>query len=250
MKYFLVLVGGIIVGGVLAIFLLGAPRMRSAPGQAVGPPDPAGDAPATAQVVLNDKFFDVLLGTVFNGLGPPQFKLSRTYPPPGLAAITPAALQGDCTNALTLAADGNNVKTGVRFAAGKITAPLAFSGSYNLLGNCMQFKGSANTTVTLSFEEPKQIVYGQLNIEEMNLEGVPPLANNFVTVFVQNAINERVNPFVVLRAQQLALTMPVEASGGTLKARVKDVRAEVVEGAVRFHITYDFSAVRGELNKG
>ena len=250
MKYLLVLVLGVVLGGVLAIFLLGAPRLRSLPGQAVAAPDAGGDVPGTAQVVLNDKFFDALLGTVFNGLGPPQFKLSRTYPPPGLATITPAALQGDCTNALTLAADGSNVKTGVRFVGGKITAPLAFSGSYNLLGSCMQFKGSADTSVSLSFDQSKQTVYGQLNIEGMNLENVPPLANNFVTVFVQNAINERVNPFVVLRAQQLALSMPVEASGGTLKAQVKDVRAEVVEGAVRFHITYDFSAVKGELNKG
>jgi hypothetical protein len=44
--------------------------------------------------------------------------------------------------------------------------------------------------------------------------------------------------------------MPVQASGGTLKAQVKDVRAEVVEGALRLHITYDFSAVRGDTNKG
>lgn len=250
MKYLITLVVGVIAGGVLAIFLLGTPRMRSIPGKAVGPPDPSGAAAGTAQVVLDDKFFDVLLGTVFNGLGPPQFKLSQTYPPRGLASITPAAFQGSCANTLTLAAQDNNVKTGVRFTGGKIAAPLAFSGSYNLLGNCMQFKGSAETAVQLSFDQAKQTVYGQLNIEGMNLEGVPPLANNFVTVFVQNAINERVNPFVVLRAEQLALSMPVEASGGTLKARVKDVRAEVVEGALRFHITYDFSAVRGELNKG
>ncbi|MEP6705959.1 MAG: hypothetical protein ABJC05_00490 [Pyrinomonadaceae bacterium] len=245
MRYIVVLVLGIIVGGVLAIFLLGTPRMRTLPGKAVGPPDANGSAPGTAQIVLDDKFFDVLLGTIFNGLGPPQFKLSQMNSPSGLASITPAALPADCTNTLTLSPGDNNVKTGVRFAGGKITAPLAFTGSYNLLGNCMQFKGSANTAVQLSFDQSKQTVYGQLNIEEMNLEGVPPLANNFVTVFVQNAINERVNPFEVLRAQQLALSMPVQASGGTLKAQVKDVRAEVVEGALRLHITYDFSAVRG-----
>lgn len=250
MRYFILFVLGIVVGGVLAIFLLGTPRMRSIPGKAIGPPDPNGSPSGTAQIVLDDKFFDVLLGTVFNGLGPPQFKLSQMNQPYGLASITPAALQADCANTLTLAAEGSNVKTGVRFAAGKITAPLAFSGSYNLLGNCMQFKGSANAAVQLSFDQSKQTVYGRLNIEEMNLEGVPVLANNFVTVFVQNAIDERVNQFAVLRAQQLALSMPVEASGGTLKAQVKDVRAEVVEGALRLHITYDFSAVRGEVNKG
>src|SRR5712691_1368196 len=250
MRYIVVLVLGIIAGAVLAIFLLGAPRMRSIPGKPVGSPDPNGDAAGTAQVVLDDKFFDALLGTIFNGLGPPQFKLSQMDSPYGLASITPAVLQADCTNTLTLSPGDSNVKTGVRFAGGKITAPLAFSGSYNLLGNCMQFKGSANTAVLLSFDQSKQTVYGQLNIEGMNLEGVPPLANRFVTVFVQTAINERINPFEVLRAQQLTLSMPVQASGGTLKAQVKDVRTEVVEGALRLHITYDFSAVRGDVNKG
>lgn len=250
MRYIVVLVLGIIIGGVLAIFLLGTPRMRSVPGKVVGPPDPNGDAAGTAQIVLNDKFFEALLGTLFNGLGPPQFKLSQMGQPYGLAGITPAALQANCTNTLTLAAEGSNVKTGVRFADGKILAPLAFSGTYNLLGNCMQFKGSANTAVQLSFDQSKQTVYGQLNIEEMNLEGVPPLANTFVTVFVQNAINERLNPFEVLRAQQIAISLPVQASGGAVKAQVKDVRSEIVEGSLRLHITYDFSAVRGDVNKG
>ena len=148
MKYLLVLVLGVVLGGVLAIFLLGTPRLRSLPGQPVGAPDPGGDVAGTAQVVLNDKFFEALLGTVFNGLGPPQFKLSRTYPPPGLATITPAALQGDCTNALTLAADGSNVKTGVRFAGGKITAPLAFSGS-------LSSASSAPTPSTCSCNNPR-----------------------------------------------------------------------------------------------
>ena len=41
---------------------------------------------------------------------------------------------------ITLAPEGSNIKTEVQFANGQITAPLAFSGSYNLLGNCMQFK--------------------------------------------------------------------------------------------------------------
>ena len=102
MKYLLVLVVGVVLGGVLAIFLLGTPRLRSLPGQPVGAPDPGGDVAGTAQVVLNDKFFDALLGTVFNGLGPPQFKLSRTYPPPGLATITPAAPPRSPSNVLSV----------------------------------------------------------------------------------------------------------------------------------------------------
>jgi hypothetical protein len=37
----------------------------------------------------------------------------------------------------------------------------------------------------------------------------------------------------------------VQATGGTLKAQVKDVRSEVKDNALRLHITYDFSGARG-----
>ena len=146
MRYIVVLVLGIILGGVLAIFLLGTPRMRSLPGKSVGAPDPNGDAAGTAQVVLDDKFFDALLGTIFNGLGPPQFKLSQMNSPYGLAGITPAVLQGDCTNTLTLSPGDSNVKTGVRFAGGKITAPIRES--FSMFSRWMSLSGVSRTTST------------------------------------------------------------------------------------------------------
>ena len=48
-----------------------------------------------------------------------------------------------------------------------------------------------------------------------------------------------------LRVSQLALSLPIQASGGSVKARVKDVRAEVQEGSLKLYLTYDFSAERG-----
>jgi hypothetical protein len=36
----------------------------------------------------------------------------------------------------------------------------------------------------------------------------------------------------------------VRVSGGSVSARVKDVRAEVQEGSLRLYITYDFNAER------
>jgi hypothetical protein len=109
----------------------------------------------------------------------------------------------------------------------------------------MQFKGWAQSNIQISFDQSKQTVYGQLNVEGVNLEGVAPIANSFVTVFVQNAISQRVNPLELLRAPQLVPVIPVKASGGVLKAEVKDVRAEVLEGVLRLHITYDF---KGQKN--
>jgi hypothetical protein len=50
----------------------------------------------------------------------------------------------------------------------------------------------------------------------------------------------------LLRASQIAPAFPVKASGGMVKAQVKDVRAEVVEWALKLHITYEFSGTKGQ----
>ena len=247
MKYVIVLVLGIILGSGGAVYLLGTPRAHALPGTALQAPPQGGDAPGTAVVALDDKFFDQVLGSIFRDLGPPSFQLSRNE-----NAITdatdspmhPAIFQSGCTNAIKLLPEAGNVKTRVQFAGGKISLPLAFTGSYNLLGNCMQFSGWAQTNLQLSFDQPKQTVYGQLNVEGVNLEGVNPMASNFVTVFVQNAINQRVNPLELLRAPQLVPVISVKAGGGVVKAEVKDVRAEVQDGSLRLHITYDFKGQR------
>jgi hypothetical protein len=245
MRYIIILVLGLVLGAGAAIFLLGVPRAaHSLPGTAIQPPNPGGDAPGTAVVVLDQKLFADVLGGIFRDLSSPSFRIGRSGPVATDASIHLASFAGGCTNTVTLLAESGNVKTGVQFAGGKITLPLAFSGNYNLLGSCMQFKGWAQTSVQLSFDQAKQTVYGQLNVEAVNLEGVMPIANNFVTVFVQNAINQQVNPLELLRASQIAPVIPVKASGGVVKAQVKDVRAEVLDGSLKLHITYEFSGAK------
>ena len=169
----------------------------------------------------------------------PQLKLAQTS---NDVPIRTAVFQSSCANTVVLNAEGSNVKTGVRFTGGKIIAPLAFSGSYSILTNCIQFKGTAKATVDLSFDNQKQTVFGQLNVDEVTLDGVSPIVSNLVTAFVRQTIAERLNPFAVLRVSQLALSLPIQASGGSLTARVKDVRAEVQEGSLRLLLIYDFSA--------
>ncbi|HEV7798456.1 MAG TPA: hypothetical protein VGO73_09890, partial [Pyrinomonadaceae bacterium] len=228
------------------IFFLGVPSAKAIPGATVQAPQAGGDPPGTVVISISESFFDGLLETIFRDLEPPSFKLATAEPLTSSSRIANAAFQGGCTNSVTLAAEANNVKTRVQFAAGKIAAPLVFSGNYNLMGNCMQFKGWAQTTIQLSFDQPSQTLYGRVNVEGVNLEGVNPIANNFVTVFVRSAIDTRVNPLLLLRPQQLQLAIPVQASNGSVKAQVKDVRAEVQDGFLRLHITYDFSGAKGQ----
>ena len=194
-------------------------------------------------IALEQSFIDAVLATTFSGLGTPTFQLGQNRD--GAERIEQALFQGGCTNSITLLPEGSGVKTGVQFRNGNVNAPMAFTGSYNLAG-CMQFKGWAQTSIKLSFDQEKQTVFGYVTVEGVNLEGVNPIANTFVTSFVQGAINQRVNPLVLVSEPQLSLMIPVKASNGAVKARAKDVRAEVLDGSLKLYLTYEFSGVKGE----
>lgn len=239
----LILIGGLLLGAIATAYFLGAPKGRALPGVPVGPPDAGSNTSRTVSVTVDDKFFDSLLGTIFTQLGPPQLKLSQNGNQNGSELpLQSAAFQSSCSDLLVLNPQSNNVKTGVKFTGGKIIAPLAFSGSYSVLTRCIQFKGTGKATVDLSFEQGRQTVFGQLNVEEVMLDDVPPIVSSLVTAFVRKTIAEQLNPFEVLQVSQLTLSLNVQASGGTVKALVKDVRAEVQEGSLKLYLTYDFSA--------
>lgn len=245
MRYLLILLIGLVVGAAATIFFLGTPRAKAIPGATVQAPAAGGDPPSTVVVALNSGLLDGMLASMFRDLGPPSFNLSQATPSSPVAKLENAAFQSGCANNVTISAEGEGVKTQVQFANGNIAAPMVFSGSYGLMGNCMQFKGWAQTSIQLSFDQPAQTLYGRVNVEGVNLEGVAPFANSFVTVFVRTAIDEKINPLVLLHPSQLQLMIPVKGSNGTMKAHVKDVRSEVQDGTLRLHITYDFNGEKG-----
>ena len=238
------LIVGLLIGVVGTVYFFGRTGKSSLPGIPLRPPDASTTNAGSVSITLEEKFFDALLGTIFQQLGPPQLKLAQIQSDP---AFQPIAFQDACNNIVVLNAEGGGVKTGVRFTGGKIVAPLAFTGSYNVVGKCIQFKGTGKASVELSFDSSKQTVFGALIVEEVNLENVPPLVSAFVTAFVRQTIATQVNPFEVLRASQLSLSLPIKTTGGSVKANVKDVRSEVQEGTLRIIMTYDFSA---EKNTG
>jgi hypothetical protein len=252
MKYILALITGVIgliLGAVIVLFLLGAPKAKPLPGLPVQAPDPAGDTPGTAIITLDEKFFDALLASVFRDLGQPSFPLELTKLERGVREdstlnVVPAALQNDCPDQVVIQNEGSNIRTGVRFANGKIIAPLAFTGSKNLLG-CHRFQGWAQASIDLRFDQEKQTVYGQINVEGVNLDGAPEVVGGIATLLVQRSINQRINPLEILRAPQLALAMPIQSTNGMLNAKVKDVRYEVADGKLILHLTFDFTGVRG-----
>lgn len=242
---------GLAIGGGLVFYIFGgAPRAaQTPPGVPIQPPNPTGAPAGTASVVLNQQFFDQILGTIFRDMNAPAFPLNLTgqnnfdeTPRPQYANF--ALQSGGCDGKITLLPQGSGVTTGVRLENGKINAPLAFTGSTSVFGQCVNFAGWAQANLALRYDEAQQNVFGQINVETVNLDNVSPVISGFVTPIVQTTINNRVNPITILRGQQIALNLPIAATGGNLSAQVKDVRSEIKENALNLYVTYNFAGTK------
>ena len=241
---------GLVIGGVLVLYFFGgAPRAAAVPGNPIQPPDAAGLPDGTAVVVLNQQFFNTVFGTIFRDMNAPAFPLNLTrqsnYQPDFKAETIAFQQNGGCDGKIILLPEGSGVKTGVRLENGKITAPLAFQGNTSLVGSCINFTGWAQADFNLRYDEAQQTVFGQIDVQTINLDGVTPLLSGVVTPIVQTTLNNRVNPVTILRGQQLALNLPISATDGTLNAKIKDIRADVKENALNFYVTYDFAGTKG-----
>lgn len=221
-------------------------------------------AAAEATVTFNEALFNSFLDALFNNLKAPSFPLSlakleaesvkpevvslRDSPLMTSAHNSTKALNiyaalksGECASVVTLEREMSGVRTAVHFETGRIVAPLAFTGSYNagLLG-CARFQGWADTALNLEFDRARQVLIARVRVRDIHLKNVPQLANNTVVNLVQDAIDRRVNPIEILQAAQLSARVPIAASGGALRLLAKEVRPEIVQGALHLHITYEF----------
>jgi hypothetical protein len=158
--------------------------------------------------------------------------------PPAFPLSDPSA---DCEGRITVQQEGSGVQTGVSFENDRITAPLAFTGSYASPFGCLRFSGWAQSNFEIRFDPSNQLVFGQINVETVNLDGVNPVMSALVTPLVQSTLNTRVNPVRILDGKQIAINLPVTASNGNLQAAVTDVRAEVKDNALDLYVTYDFA---------
>ena len=105
---------------------------------------------------------------------------------------------------------------------------------------CMNFTGWAQANLELRFDSAQQAVFGIINVETVNLDGLNPVLSGLVTPLVQTSLNGRVNPIRMIDGNQIALDVPIASTGGRLQASVKDVRAELRDNGLNLFITYEF----------
>ncbi len=235
---------GIVIGGAATFYLfVGVPRASQMPGAPIQPPDPKG-SPGIAQIVLRQDFFNEVLDTIFRDMNAPAFPLglANIQTPKDTGDVLYAAFQepNQCDGKITVLPEGSGVRTGLRFENNRLAAPLAFSGSYNSPVGCLQFTGWAQANLELRYDSTQQAVFGHINVETVNLDGVNPIFAGFVTPIVQSTLNTRVNPIQILQGKQIALNLPIASTGANLRANVKDVRAEVKNSALYLYVIYDF----------
>ena len=213
------------------IVVLACASSPSASARAVNAPagraervSPAGEV----VVVLSEEFLNSLLQAVASQPEPPSFPLKE------------GGAGGKCASHVQLLSESAGMRTAVRFREGRITAPVAFRGSYEApLVGCLHFEGWADTAFSLEFDEAKQALNARISVRELKLRNVPAsLVGPGLTGLVQDAIDARVNPVEILRAEQLGASLPV-TRGSELRLRARDVRHEVVGSELRLHIVYE-----------
>jgi hypothetical protein len=247
-KVILGLVIGLLIGGALTFFIfVGVPRASQAPGTPIQPPGPD-QRGGTAQIVLKQDLFNEVLATIFRDMQSPTFQLAsgNSSGSDGIE-VQRAAFQspGGCTSQITILREGSGVQTGLRLDNNRISGPLAFTGSYSSMFGCMQFTGWANATLELRFDKEQQTVFGNINVDTVNLDGVNPVLNGLVTPFVQSTLNSRVNPLKIIDGKQIAIDVPITSAGGKLEGSVDDVRADLSNNALNLYIAYTFAGARG-----
>ncbi|MFL6212126.1 MAG: hypothetical protein ACJ74W_25005 [Pyrinomonadaceae bacterium] len=201
---------------------------------------PKTDAPVEAKaipagevtVVLPERLFNALIESLFTLPQPPTFPLSGGD-----------NKGGACASEITLLRAQAGAHTGVQFRNGEISAPVAFKGAYGApLVGCLKFQGWADTNLNLSFDQTKQALVARVVVREVHLSKVPSMLNNGITGLVQDALDARLNPVEILRADQVSLRLPLTkmSNSGALRLRAKEVRQEVAPGELRVHIVYEF----------
>ena len=180
-------------------------------------------------VVLSEEFLNSLLVAVASRPEPPSFPLSKG-----------GGGKGKCESRVQLLPEASGVRTAVRFVEGRITAPVAFRGSYDApLVGCLNFQGWADTAFQLEFDAARQVLNARVTVRELKLKNVPTsLIGGGLTGLVQDAIDGRVNPVELLRAEQLSARVPV-TRGDELRLRATDVRHEVSGRELRLRIVYE-----------
>ncbi len=191
---------------------------------------------------LNEQFFDTFFDAVFSNLKNPTFTIAENKTAkPSKIQRSSFVKQDDCVQSVTLQREVGGVYTTVRFRDGKVIAPLAFTGKYEVpFVGCLDFTGWAETNVALEFDQNKQALIGRVTMQNVYLNNVPKLASPVLTRFLQSEIDKKVNPVEIFKIEKLSFLLPIQSAEGSLKMKAVGVKTEIANGLLNVKIAYEF----------
>jgi len=206
---------------------------------------------AEIAITLNEQFFDALLDAIFQYTAPPEFPIGKMalsdYQTNGRSYPGSTALFGSsfapgppCNESVRLLRETNGTKTSVRLRDGRITAPIAFSGSYNppFVG-CVDFAGIAETNIDIEFDANAQRLIGRAKISSVVLNGSGGMGGSLIARMVQGSLDKKINPLEIIKTDKLSFVVPVQNSG-SLKMKATGLRHEIGSGSLNIFIAYEF----------
>ncbi|HEX8249729.1 MAG TPA: hypothetical protein VF599_16240 [Pyrinomonadaceae bacterium] len=204
-------------------------------------------------ITLNEQFFDALLDAIFKNTTPPEFPIAKTSRASSLeprASMVSSFVEDQspqienrpavCSEVIRLKRENEGVRTSVRFREGKISAPIAFAGSYNppLIG-CVDFSGVAETNIDLEFDRQKQALVGRATVAGVNLSGAGGLGSGILARLVQSSMDKKINPIQILQMEKVSFVVPIQ-NGGSLRMKAVGIKHEITNGALNVRIAYEF----------
>lgn len=192
-------------------------------------------------VSFSEQFLNRFLDAVFANLDTPKFELAKK-PKKSVNYQKTASSKNKCDESVTLLREANGIKTAIRFVDNKIIAPIAFTGVYDVpFVGCSNFRGVAEANLNLEYNREQQILFGRVKVGKVDLNGVPAIASGVVGKIVQSSIDKRVNPLEILRAEQLAATVPVQYANGSIKLRAVDMKPEIAGSNLNVRVAFEFA---------
>jgi hypothetical protein len=201
----------------------------------------AQNAAPEVTVTLNEQFLNSFLDAVFTNLDTPTFDLSEVESSkPRVETVKYENRK--CAESVTLLRELNKVRTAVKFVNGQIVAPIAFVGKYDVpFVGCTEFSGVALANLNLFYDRERQTLVGRVKVSKVDLNGVIGLASGVIGRFVQGAIDKKVNPLEILRAEQISAVVPVQYAKGAIKLKAVDMKPEVAGNALNVRVAFEFA---------
>jgi len=199
-------------------------------------------------ISFSEQFFDALLDAVFQYAEPPEFSLAgnraneSALPSAGIFAFAGPGMttNAPCNESVKLLRENGGTRTSVKFREGKIIAPLAFTGKYSppLIG-CVGFTGSADSVISLEFDQANQRLLARAKVRDVSLNGTGGIAGGLVAKMVQGTIDKKINPIEIISTDKVSFVLPLRNSG-QVRMKATGFTHDVANGQLNVHVFYEF----------